>query len=241
MMKKKGKGEGGLLLTISAAALLALWKIIAIDIILSGDNAVVIAMATRRLPNDQRNKAIVWGTAGAVLLRILFATVIAFLLNIPFVHFVGGLLLVWIAYKVLVEREEEANVQAADRLLKAIMTIIIADAVMSLDNVVAVAGAAEGHLGMLALGVAISIPIMIFGSKAIVHVMEKHRWIAYVGSGILAWTAGKMMAGDEGVLHWFHLSYGPFVYAVAAGVTIVVLVAGYITNKRAEREEGTLI
>ncbi|ASS88760.1 hypothetical protein GLN3_12415 [Geobacillus lituanicus] len=229
-------------MTISAAALLALWKIIAIDIILSGDNAVVIAMATRRLPNDQRNKAIVWGTAGAVLLRILFAAVIVFLLNIPFVHFVGGLLLVWIAYKVLVEREEEeAKVQAADRLLKAIMTIIIADAVMSLDNVVAVAGAAEGHLGMLALGVAISIPIMIFGSKAIVHVMEKHRWIAYVGSGILAWTAGKMMAGDEGVLHWFHLSYGPFVYAVAVGVTILVVSAGYITNKRAEREEGTLI
>jgi YjbE family integral membrane protein len=228
-------------LTISSEALLALLKIIAIDIILSGDNAVVIAMSTRKLPKHQQNKAIFWGTGGAVLLRILFATVIVFLLEMPFVHLAGGLLLLWIAYKVLVEREEEAHVQSSDRLLKAIMTIIAADAVMSLDNVVAVAGASEGHVGMIAFGVAISIPIMIFGSKAIMKVMEKHRWIAYVGSGILAWTGGKMVMEDEGFMRLLHLQKGPLTYAITVGLTIFVLAVGYATNKKAESKEGTIV
>ncbi|BDG34459.1 TerC family protein [Saccharococcus caldoxylosilyticus] len=228
-------------MTISSEALLALLKIIAIDIILSGDNAVVIAMATRKLPKHQQNKAIFWGTGGAVLLRILFATVIVFLLEMPFVHLAGGLLLLWIAYKVLVEREEEAHVQSSDRLLKAIMTIIAADAVMSLDNVVAVAGASEGHVGMIAFGVAISIPIMIFGSKAIMKVMEKHRWIAYVGSGILAWTGGKMVMEDEGFMRLLHLQKGPLTYAITVGLTIFVLAVGYATNKKAESKEGTIV
>ncbi len=228
-------------LTISSEALLALLKIIAIDIILSGDNAVVIAMATRKLSKHQQNKAIFWGTGGAVLLRILFATVIVFLLEMPFVHLAGGLLLLWIAYKVLVEREEEAHVQSSDRLLKAIMTIIAADAVMSLDNVVAVAGASEGHVGMIAFGVAISIPIMIFGSKAIMKVMEKHRWIAYVGSGILAWTGGKMVMEDEGFMRLLHLQKGPLTYAITVGLTIFVLAVGYATNKKAESKEGTIV
>ncbi|WP_017436114.1 TerC family protein [Saccharococcus caldoxylosilyticus] len=228
-------------MTISSEALLALLKIIAIDIILSGDNAVVIAMATRKLSKHQQNKAIFWGTGGAVLLRILFATVIVFLLEMPFVHLAGGLLLLWIAYKVLVEREEEAHVQSSDRLLKAIMTIIAADAVMSLDNVVAVAGASEGHVGMIAFGVAISIPIMIFGSKAIMKVMEKHRWIAYVGSGILAWTGGKMVMEDEGFMRLLHLQKGPLTYAITVGLTIFVLAVGYATNKKAESKEGTIV
>jgi YjbE family integral membrane protein len=227
-------------LTISSEALLALLKIIAIDIILSGDNAVVIAMATRKLPKHQQNKAIFWGTGGAVVLRILFAAIIVFLLKIPFVHLVGGLLLLWIAYKVLIEREEEAHIESSDRLLKAIMTIIVADAVMSLDNVVAVAGASGGHIGMIAFGVAISIPIMIFGSKAIMKAMEKYRWIAYIGSGILAWTGGEMVMEDEGFMHLLHLQEGPLTYAITIGLTIFVLAAGYVTNKKAESKEGTM-
>ncbi|ANB57357.1 integral membrane, YjbE family protein [Anoxybacillus sp. B7M1] len=224
-------------------AWIALIKIIAIDIILSGDNAIVIAMATRKLPKEQQNKAIFWGTGGAVILRILFAAIIVFLLKIPFVHLAGGLLLLWIAYKVLVEHEETANIQSSDRLLKAIWTIIVADAVMSLDNVVAVAGASEGHVGMIAFGVAISIPIMIFGSKAIVAIMEKHVWITYIGSGILAWTGGKMMMEDEGFTSFLHLPKGPLSYAIAAGLTIFVLALAYLTNKKAEaqREKGRMI
>lgn len=138
-------------ISISSDAIIALLKIIAIDIILSGDNAVVIAMVTRNLPKEQQNRAIFWGTGGAVALRILFASVIVVLLKIPFVNIVGGFLLLWIAYKVLVDDGEAAHVQSQSSLLKAIQTIILADAVMSLDNVVAVAGAAHGHIGMIRL------------------------------------------------------------------------------------------
>jgi YjbE family integral membrane protein len=217
---------------ISSGAILALLKIIAIDIILSGDNAIVIAMATKNLPKELQNKAIFYGTAGAVILRILFAAVIVYLLQIPYVHLIGGILLLWIAYKVLVEEEDEANIKSHTGLRQAITTIIIADAVMSLDNVVAVAGAAHGHIGMIALGVLISIPIMIFGSKAIVKLMEKYRWIAYVGSGILAWTAGEMMMADKQFLNLIHLSHSPYTYLIIAVLTVVVLAAGFLTNKK---------
>ncbi|EMT45100.1 MULTISPECIES: TerC family protein [Anoxybacillus] len=222
---------------ISSEAIVALLKIIAIDIILSGDNAIVIAMATRRLPEKQRNRAIIFGTAGAVVLRVLFAAVIVFLLQIPFIHFVGGLLLLWIAYKVLINEEEDPNVQAADRLWKAIWTIIVADAVMSLDNVVAIAGASGGHIGMIAFGVAISIPIMIFGSKAIVLAMEKYKWIPYVGSGILAWTAGEMLLKDEQMIKWIAFPQGSQASIFLIVVTAFVLLAGYVKNKKMDKRK----
>lgn len=219
-------------IAISSGATLALLKIIAIDIILSGDNAVVIAMATRNLPKDQQNKAIFWGTAGAVILRILFAAIIVYLLKIPFVNLIGGVLLLFIAYKVLVQGEEEAHVKSTSGFMSAIGTIIMADAVMSLDNVVAVAGAADGHIGMVALGVAISIPIMIFGSKFIVKAMDKYAWISYVGAGILAWTAGEMVMKDKGFTNFLHIEHGPVSYLFAAVLTVLVLGLGYLQNKK---------
>lgn len=219
-------------ITVSSAAMIALLKIIAIDIVLSGDNAIVIAMATRNLPKEQRNKAILWGTGGAVLLRILFAIIIVWLLTIPYVNLIGGALLLWIAYKVLVGGEEDANISAHSGLMKAIGTIIMADVVMSLDNVVAVAGAADGHIVMIALGVAISIPIMIFGSKFIVKMMDKYSWISYIGSGILAWTAGEMILRDKHVIDLLGFSHGPLAYVIIVSLTALVLFGGYITNKR---------
>lgn len=216
----------------SQESLIALLKIIAIDIVLSGDNAVVIAMATRGLPKKQQNRAIIIGTAGAVILRILFAVIIVYLLQIPLVHLVGGLLLLWIAYHLLVDDEPDADVRSQGTLTKAVWTIIGADAVMSLDNVVAIAGAANGHIGMIALGVLISIPIMIFGSKLIVRVMDKYKWIAYVGAGILAWTAGQMITGDAFIMNWLDLSSGPMTYIIIAILTILILLAGYSRNKR---------
>ncbi|WP_243291572.1 TerC family protein [Bacillus sp. FJAT-47783] len=218
-------------LAVSTGGIIALLKIIAIDIILSGDNAVVIAMATRNLPEDQQNKAIVLGTAGAVLLRILFATIIVYLLKIPFVTMVGGILLLWIAYKVLVGEEEAANIRSQRNLAKAIQTIILADAVMSLDNVIAVAGAAHGNIGMIALGVFISIPIIIFGSKLIVRLMEKYSWIAYAGSAILAWTAGEMIIGDKHLQNVLTI-HGPMEYIIMGVLTIIVLAAGYVKTKQ---------
>lgn len=219
-------------LAISSGATIALLKIIAIDIILSGDNAVVIAMATRNLPKDQQNKAIFWGTAGAVILRVLFAAIIVYLLKIPYVNLIGGVLLLFIAYKVLIEEEGEAHIKSSNGLMPAIGTIIMADAVMSLDNVVAVAGAADGHIGMIALGVAISIPIMIFGSKFIVKAMNRYAWIAYVGAGILAWTAGEMMMKDKGFTDFMHIHHGPVSYGIVAFLTVFILGAGYLKNKR---------
>ncbi|MFI8685124.1 TerC family protein [Rossellomorea sp. NPDC077527] len=221
-------------LAISTGAIIALLKIIAIDVILSGDNAIVIAMATRRLPKDLQNKAIFWGTAGAVILRILFAAVIVYLLQIPFVHLIGGILLLWIAYQVLVEDEEDANIKSHTGLRQAIMTIIVADAAMSLDNVVAVAGAAHGHIGMIALGVFISIPIMIFGSKAIVKILEKYRWIAYLGAGILAYTAGEMIVSDEKFLNLVNIEHGAITTIITIGLTVLILLLGYFANKRNE-------
>lgn len=216
----------------SAATIIAVLKIIAIDIILSGDNAVVIAMATRRLPVDKRNIAIGWGTIGAVILRIVFASIIALLLGIPYVHFVGGLLLLWISYKVLVNHEDSKDVKAKDTTLQAIGTIIMADAVMSLDNVVAIAGASGGHIVLIAMGVLVSIPIMIFGSKLIVRLMERFAIVPYIGSAILAWTASDMITGDERIAAMFHIEKGPFTYAFAVIVTAIVLILGYISNKK---------
>ncbi|WP_235988952.1 TerC family protein [Aquibacillus kalidii] len=216
---------------ISTEAIIALLKIIAIDIILSGDNAIVIAMATKNLPKKLQNKAIFWGTAGAVGLRILFATLIVYLLNIPYVHLIGGILLLWIAYKVLVEEEEDANIKSYNSVYRAVVTIIIADAAMSLDNVVAVAGAAHGQIGMIALGVLVSIPIMIFGSKVIVLILEKYRWIAYIGSGILAWTAGEMIVEDSVIKDMLQLAPGPIIYILTSIITIAVLLLGYVENK----------
>ncbi|ASK64264.1 hypothetical protein CFK37_02355 [Virgibacillus phasianinus] len=217
---------------LTQESLLALLQIIALDIVLSGDNAIVIAMATKGLPKKQQNKAIIIGTGGAVILRIIFAAIIVYLLQIPLVHLVGGLLLLWIAYHVLVDDEPEANIKSQGTLPKAVGTIIMADAVMSLDNVVAIAGAAHGHIGMIAIGVLISIPIMIFGSKLIVKVMDKYTWIAYVGAGILAWTAGQMITGDEFIIDWLNLNNGPVMYAIIAVITLGLLLVGYIRNKK---------
>src|SRR5690625_5856868 len=167
---------------------MALLKIIAIDIVLSGDNAIVIAMATKRLPKYQQNKAIISWTSVAVLLRVILAMFVVYLLQIPFVQLFGGALLLFIAYNVLVEKKTEKPIVSSNGLSKAVWTIIIADAVMSLDNVVAIAGAANGYVVMIAIGVAISISIMIFGCKLIVRIMDTYLWIAYVVPGILEWT-----------------------------------------------------
>lgn len=219
-------------ISVSSGTAIALLKIIAIDIILSGDNAVVIAMATKSLPKQQQNKAIFFGTMGAVVLRVLFAAVIIYLLKIPFVHFIGGLLLLWIAYNVLVEDEEDANIKSHNGLMKAITTIVIADAVMSLDNVVAITGAAHGRMDMIAIGVLISIPIMIFGSKLIVRALEKHRWIAYVGSGILAWTAGEMIVTDNELMRLLHVSEDASTTVFMGFVTFAVLILGFVSNNK---------
>ncbi len=178
--------------------LYALGAIVLIDLVLAGDNAIVIALAARKLPPVLRTRAIVWGTAGAIIVRSLMTGVVVWLLNIPGLMLAGGALLLWIAVKLLAPQEEnhEEGHSAADSFWGAMKTIIIADAVMGLDNVLAVAGAAQGSFVLVVLGLLISIPIVVWGSQMILKLIERFPAIVYVGAAVLAATAVKMMLSE---------------------------------------------
>ncbi|MEH7109140.1 TerC family protein [Bacillus sp. JJ1764] len=205
-----------------------LLEVILINIVLSGDNAVVIAMASRNIPKKQQKKAIFWGTFGAVILRLLFAIGIVYLLRLPFVSFVGGLLLVYIAIKLILGDDEENYRDGGSSFISAVKTIIIADAIMSLDNVLAIAGAVEGNIVGILFGVVVSIPLVVFGSQLILKAMEKFPIISYGGAGILAWTAGEMMVGEPKLKYFLtddlHLLF-------PTAITVLVIGLGYISNK----------
>lgn len=176
-------------------------SIILLNLVLSGDNAVVIALATRKLPASSQNKAIVIGTAGAVVLRILLMLIAVELLTVPYVKIVGAVLLFYIAYDLLKSNGEEAAVKSEMTLLSAVRTIIIADLVMSLDNVLAIAGVADGHFGLAVLGLIISIPIVIFGSQIILRLMNRFPWLIWIGALLIAYTAGTMLVEDNFIHH----------------------------------------
>jgi YjbE family integral membrane protein len=174
----------------------ALWKIIVANIVLSGDNAVVIAMACRDLSEKYRRRAIFLGSAGAVLLRIVFCAVIGLLLGVPYLKLAGGALLLWIGVKLVAEEEGEADIKAHENLWAAIWTVVVADAVMSLDNAIAIAAAAKGNFALIALGLAVSIPIIVFGATLIARLLDRFPWLAIVGAALIGWIAGEVMAGD---------------------------------------------
>ena len=171
-------------------------QIIAIDILLGGDNAVVVALACRKLPESQRNKGIAWGVAGAIGLRIALISFALQLLALPFIKIVGAMLLLWIGIKLLQASDEEPEIDADARLFGAIKTIIIADAVMSVDNVIAVAGAAKGDLWLVVFGIVVSIPIIVFGSKFVLTLMERFPVVITLGAALLGWIAGDMFMDD---------------------------------------------
>ncbi|SDE42659.1 integral membrane protein, YjbE family [Priestia aryabhattai B8W22] len=176
--------------------ILNLLEILLINIVLSGDNAVVIALACRNLPNEYKKKAIFYGTFGAVALRVVLTFVAVYVLTIPFLNFIGGILLVWIAINLL-KGEEEGDIKANTTLSGAIKTIVIADLVMSLDNVVAVAGAANGSILLIILGLFISIPLIIWGSQILMKIMDRFPIIIIFGAGLLGYTAGEMILKDK--------------------------------------------
>jgi YjbE family integral membrane protein len=182
--------------------------ILAIDLILSGDNAVVIALAVRRLEGKTRRRAIFWGATGAVALRLFFAAIVTYLLRIPLLQAVAALLLVWIAWRLLFEspggeeEEEEGNVAAGGSVWEAMKIIIVADAVMSLDNVVALVGVSGGHLWLLVFGLALTIPLIIWGSTLLSALMDRFTWLVYIGSGILIYVAVEMFLKDR-IIHDF--------------------------------------
>ncbi len=175
----------------------ALMAIIVIDLVLAGDNAIVIGLAARNVPREHQRKVVLWGTAGAILIRVLLTTIVVWLLKVPAFLLIGGAALVWIAWK-LTHTEEHAgpNIEGRSTVGGAIRTIVIADAVMGVDNVLAVGGAAHGSLLLVVIGLAISVPIVVWGSTLVLKWVERFPQIMWFGAAILGWTAAKMMASE---------------------------------------------
>ncbi|HEX7815605.1 TerC family protein [Dyella sp.] len=181
-----------------------LLAIVLLDLVLAGDNAIVIAMAARNLPKDLQKKAVFWGTFGAVAIRVAMTAIVVYLLELPGLMLVGGLLLLPIAWKLLKSDDGKGHeVGPASGFWAALRTIIVADALMGLDNVLAIAGASGGHMLLVILGLAISVPLVVWGSTLILKLIERFPVIIYVGAGAIAWTAARMIAHDHLLSAWF--------------------------------------
>lgn len=210
----------------------ALLAIILIDLVLAGDNAIVIALAARNLPSHLQKKAIVWGTVGAIVVRSLMTIGVVWLLKIPGLMLVGGLGLVWIAYKLLADQEGEgSHGPGAQTFWGAMKTIVVADALMGVDNVLGVAGAAHGSFDLVVLGLLISVPIVVFGSSVVLRLVQRFPIIIQLGSAVLAFTAAKMIVNEPLLDPLFdpHVAIRWATYAVAI---VGVLGAGWWTSRR---------
>ncbi|WP_339060956.1 TerC family protein [Tepidibacillus marianensis] len=211
---------------LSVQFLTSLLSIVMIDIVLGGDNAILIALATRTLDHQQRKKAIFWGVVGAIAVRATLTAIAVYILNIPLIKFVGGILLIWIAYKLLVDEDQHNDIKSGSNIFAAVKTIIIADLLMGIDNVLAVAGAAHGHPLLVVLGLLISVPIIVWGSGIILHFIERFPVIIYIGGAIIAWTAGKMVSEDE-IIHRTIVAPLPSLqYIIPITITVIVVLLG---------------
>ena len=221
----------------------AVLKIIGIDIVLSGDNAVVIALAARSLPPRHQKLAIFWGTGAAIVLRLTLIFFALALLKLPFLKLIGAILLLWIGMKLLVDNDGDGHtISAGSTLLAAIRTIVIADAVMSVDNVVAVAAAAKGNFGLAMFGIALSIPIIIFTSQILIKVMERYPVIIVIGAALLGFVAGEM-AWTDPVLKEYVSGFprwGEYVAGVV-GAAMVVGAGKYVSGRRKRSETPALM
>lgn len=216
---------------------MAFLQIILIDIVLGGDNAIVIALAAGKLPHHQQRTAIIWGTGGAIGLRFIMAAVMIWLLKIPFLHVVGGLLLLWIGINLLRKKEEaeqeEEKTSGNSSLFHAITTIMIADGVMSLDNVIGVVGIAKGNTWMVVAGMLISVPIIMYGSHFFIRMIEKYPVILYIGGAVLGWAAGGMLAADPHVP-----ALMPYETELSIAGVIAVPLIGWLLNRGASSKQG---
>ncbi len=211
-----------------------LLQIIGVNIVLSGDNAVVIALAARSLPPLQQKKAIFWGSGAAILMRIVLTIFAVKLLTLPYLKLVGAGLLIWIGIQLLLPDDGEENISSSNHLMTAIKTILLADLVMSLDNVLGVAAAAKGSMPLLVIGLAISIPLVIFGAQMLLKIMERFPIIITIGGGLLGWVAGEMAVGDPAIKAWVDTNM-PILHTVVPmiGVAIVLLVGKLWGKKQA--------
>jgi YjbE family integral membrane protein len=227
---------------LTPAFLVAVGQIILIDILLGGDNAVVIALACRGLPPKQRRMGIIYGTAGAIILRVILIAFALALLSVPYLKLVGGLLLVWIGVKLLIPHDDDdhSNISASDKLWGAVKTVIVADLVMSVDNVLAIAGAAESagshQLPLVIFGLVVSIPIIVAGSQIVLKLMDRFPIIITLGGMLLGWIAGQMIFTDPGLKPYLPASK-VYEYAAAAFGALLVLAIGKFIEKR--RPGGT--
>src|SRR3954465_11222706 len=211
----------------------ALAAIIVIDLVLAGDNAIVIALAARKLPKALQRRAIVWGTVGAVVVRASLTVGVLWLLQIPWLLLAGGILLAWIAYRLLAGGGgDKHDLKPATTFWAAMRTIVIADAVMGMDNVLAVAGAAHGSVLLVVLGLMVSVPIVVYGSTLILGWIERFPALLYVGGAVLAWTAAKMILGEPLVSQW--LAHQPALRAA----TYVVIVGGVLAAALRKRKSA---
>lgn len=218
--------------------LLGLLQIIIVNLVLSGDNAVVIALACRNLSPNLQKKAVFWGSFGAIGLRVILTFIAIWLLKIPFVQVVGGLLLIWIAVKLLKGEDEDSEIGGGSNMMEALKTIIFADLIMSLDNVIAVAGAANGNMVLVMIGLAISIPMIIWGSQLLMKLMNRFPIIVLLGAALLGYTAGEMIVGDQVVGAFLEELLPALHIILPVALALVVIAVGNHLKRKAEKEKA---
>jgi YjbE family integral membrane protein len=211
---------------------LALFQIILINIVLSGDNAVVIALACRSLPPQQQKKAILFGSIGAIVLRLVLTFFAVYLLEQPYLKLIGAALLLWIGIGLLKGDDEDSDLEGHSGLMAAIKTIVIADLVMSLDNVIGVAAAAKGNVPLLVIGLVISIPLIIFGSTLILKLMTRFPIIITLGAGLLGWVAGEMVLGDPAIKSWVDAHHYLHTIVPPLGVIAVIGLGKWLQGRK---------
>ena len=207
-------------------------QIIGVNIVLSGDNAVVIALAARALPPAQQKKAIIWGSGAAIVMRIVLTLTAVALLTMPYLKLVGAALLLWIGIQLINSDEDGENIESSSNLVTAIKTILIADLVMSLDNVIAVAAAAKGSFVLLIIGLAISIPLVIFGATMLLRLMERFPIIITIGAALLGYVSGEMAVTDPAAQPWIDAHFAVLHHILPAAFAILVIVVGKLLYKR---------
>ena len=226
---------------LNAAFFIALLKIVWVNILLSGDNAVVIALAARNLAPEHQKRAIVFGSGAAIVLRVLLTLFAVELLQLPWLKLIGAVLLMWIGIQLLVEGDDEADVHASTSVWVAVRTILIADLVMSLDNVIAVAGATDSapegaRTVLLIIGLGLSIPLIIFGSTMLLKLMQRFPAIITMGAALLGFVAGEMVTGDAVVHPWFSKHLHDLDYTVSIICAVAVVAVGLALARRGKRE-----
>lgn len=223
---------------IGAEWFVALGSILLINLILSGDNAVIIALASKNLQPDQRNKAIFWGSAGAVVLRIVLTFVAAYMLDIPYLQFFGGLALLYIAITLISKNDDDVTCNEASCLREAIKIILFADLIMSLDNVLALAAISQtvpnGKYALITIGLATSIPLVVFGAQMLMKLMDRFPIIIYIGAGVLGYAAAEMIISDRAVGQWLQ-GYDLF---LEVGLTLLVIAIGYFKRKGSSSQKN---